>query len=109
MQATIVVHYYLFPDGHRYAHIITSILMLIAAVDSGMILSKKQNVVNLISTSIFMVSLGFIREHIQSLIVTASVILLLIWKYLLGDQMAKMIARRLGLGSLKLFELRWLA
>jgi hypothetical protein len=104
LQATIVFHYFLFPDGLRNAHIITSILMLIAAVDSGMILSKKQNMVNLISTSIFTISLGLLYEHVQSLMVTAPVILLLIWKFLLGDQLAKIIAHRVEARQLDAFK-----
>lgn len=94
MQLTIVVHYFLFPDQYKYEHLISSILMLVASVDCALVLSKNANRLNLASTSLATIGLGFYYHHIQSLFVTGPVILLLVWKYLLGEQLGRIVSRR---------------
>jgi hypothetical protein len=92
LQLTVVFHYFLFPHQYQYEHIFSSILMLIAAVDCVLILPKEQNRINLLSTSVFTIGFGLYFHHAQSLWVTAPVILLLLWKYLLREQLEKIIA-----------------
>lgn len=94
MQLTIIIHYFLFPQQYKYEHLISSILMLIASVDCALVLSKNANRLNLASTSLATIGLGFYYHHIQSLFVTGPVILLLIWKYILGEQLGRIISIR---------------
>ncbi len=104
LQLTVVFHYFLFPHQYKYEHIFSSILMLIASVDCALVLPQRQNRINLISTSIFTAGFGFYYHHAQSLWVTAPVILLLLWKYLLAEQLGKIIAQRVQERQLQAFQ-----